>query len=90
MKTNIDKAQAVPAQPSDLVALFVALLAIAPVGCLPHVTLTTDPERPYGAVMANEANCIAASATCHSIDGLVELIAHRLGHQEVGRGVGAA
>jgi hypothetical protein len=90
MKTIVDKSQALPAQPADLIVLFVALLAIAPAGCLPHVTLTTDPERPYGAVMANEANCIAASATCHSVDGLVELIAHRLSQQEVGRGVGAA
>ena len=87
MKTTNEKKQPPMAQQADLVVLFVAILAVTPAGWMPHVTFTTDPERPYGAVVTNDANCIAATATCHSIEGLVEMIATQSGHPMVGRGV---
>lgn len=68
----------IPPAALQLVGLYTALLAVAPHGWLPHVTLTPDPSHPYGAVIVDEAGNIAASAKGKSVDGIVALMRIRL------------
>lgn len=74
----IERLSAVPQASIDLGVLYAKLFAITPRGWLPHVTLTTDQQRPYGAVITDEAGNIAARDTGKSIDGLVSLLRARL------------
>ncbi|MNE40583.1 hypothetical protein D3C80_1346130 [compost metagenome] len=58
--------------------LYSQLFRLTPPGWLPHVTLTEDPGRPYGAVITDEAGNVAAHGTGKSIAGLACLIGARL------------
>lgn len=66
-----------------LVALYTALLAITPLGWLPHVTLTNDLARPFGAVITDKAGNVAAWDKGKTVDSLVAQLQLRL---SVGRG----
>lgn len=70
----------------DLVELYSRLVAVTPRGLIPYVTLTGQPETPYGCVLANEAGQLVDCQIGKTVDGLVQLIASR--HQPVGRGEG--
>ncbi|MCY1287527.1 hypothetical protein D9M70_365240 [compost metagenome] len=83
----IQRLEAIDPRALELVDLFTKLFRLTPAGWLPHVTLTADPVRPYGAVITDEAGNIAARDTGKSIEGLVHLISARL---PVGRGEAAA
>lgn len=61
-----------------LLMLFTALWAITPVGWLPYVTLTSNPEQPLGAVIVDAAGNLAATGTGESVDSLVAHLRHRL------------
>lgn len=74
----IEHLTAVPQASIDLGVLYAQLFAITPSGWLPHVTLTTDKTRPYGAVVTDEAGNVAARDTGKTIEGLVALIRARL------------
>lgn len=79
----IQRLEALDPRALELVDLFTQLFRLTPSGWLPHVTLTQDPARPYGAVITDEAGNIAARDSGKSIAGLVHLISARL---PVGRG----
>ena len=83
----IERLEGIPAQALELVGLYTALLAFMPRGWLPHVTLTTDPVRPFGVVVTDEAGNIASHARGKTVDSLVELLRLRL---PAGRGEAAA
>lgn len=74
----IQRLEAIRPEALQLVALYTALLAITPAGWLPHVTLTTDPVRPFGAVVTDEAGNIAARDKAKTVDNLVALLRARL------------
>lgn len=80
----IQRLVAIQPEALHLVTLYTALLAITPVGWLPHVTLTHDPLRPFGAVITDEAGNIAARDKGKTVDSLVALLRLRLPE---GRGV---
>lgn len=82
----IERLEGIPEQAMALVSLFTALLVLMPRGWLPHVTLTTDPFRPFGVVVTDEAGNIATHARGKTVDSLVELVRLRL---PAGRGVAA-
>lgn len=69
---------AVTQQTFHLVALYTALLAITPLGWLPHVTLTNDPANPYGAVIGDAGGNVAAWAKGETVDSLVATLQLRL------------
>lgn len=83
----IQRLEGIPEQAMALVTLHAALQAIMPAGWLPHVTLTTDPRRPFGAVITDEAGNLAARGLGKSVDSLVELLRLRL---PAGRGEAVA
>lgn len=83
----VERLQAIPELAAQLAALYTALGAITPAGWLPFVTLTTDPVRPFGAVISDEAGNIAARGIGKTVDSLVELVRLRL---PAGRGEAAA
>lgn len=83
----IQRLEAIPEQAMALVSLYTGLLALMPRGWLPHVTLTTDPVRPFGVVVTDEAGNIASHARGKTVDSLVELLRLRL---PAGRGEAAA
>ncbi|MDG9855633.1 hypothetical protein V2A28_05900 [Pseudomonas aeruginosa] len=74
----IERLAALPPASIALADLYARLLAITPRSWLPHVTLTTDPVRPYGAVVTDEAGNVAAHGTGKTIEGLVALVRARL------------
>ncbi|SDH48933.1 hypothetical protein [Pseudomonas panipatensis] len=74
----IERLAGLPKEAAQLGQLYTALLAATPRGWLPHVTLTTDAERPFGAVITDEAGNIAARGIGKSIEGLVALVSARL------------
>lgn len=74
----VERLAALPQQATQLAVLYAALVAVTPRGWLPHVTLTNDALRPFGAVVTDEAGNIAASGYGKSIDGLVALVSARL------------
>lgn len=74
----LQRLEAIQPDALQLVTLYTDLLAITPAGWLPHVTLTTDPVRPFGAVITDEAGNIAASGAGKSVDSLVALLQLRL------------
>ncbi|PAV48475.1 hypothetical protein CK486_08480 [Pseudomonas sp. HAR-UPW-AIA-41] len=70
-------------QPQDanarhLPALFCALFHRLPRGYVPHVTVTTDPQRPFGVVVTDPADNVVARQLGKTIEGLVELVAAQL------------
>ncbi len=83
----IQRLEAIDPRALLLVELYTQLFALIPAGWLPHVTLTADPVRPFGAVITDEAGNIATRNTGKTIEGLVGLISARL---RVGRGEAAA
>ncbi|WP_043309537.1 hypothetical protein [Pseudomonas sp. ML96] len=83
----ITRLETIPALAVQLGALYTALGAVTPAGWLPFVTLTTDPVRPFGAVVTDEAGNIAAHGIGKTVDSLVELVRLRL---PAGRGEAAA
>ena len=82
----IERLQAIPPQALELAALYCALLALLPARWLPYVTCTVDIERPFGAVITDEAGNIAATATGKTVEGLTALIVAKLGHPMAGCG----
>lgn len=68
----------------ELPRLYRLLIAITPRGYLPYVTLTTDVERPYGAVVANEAGDIVARQLGKTVEGVAELIRLQLPRRTTG------
>ncbi|AVO51238.1 hypothetical protein [Ectopseudomonas mendocina] len=82
----IERLQAIPPLALELAALYCALLAILPARWLPYVTCTVDTERPFGAVITDEAGNIAATGTGKTVEGLATLIATKLGHNPAGCG----
>jgi hypothetical protein len=74
----IQRLEAIRPEALHLVALYTALLSVTPLGWLPHVTLTNDPLRPFGAVITDEAGNIAARDVGKSVEGLVSLLRARL------------
>lgn len=82
----IQRLQGIPPQALELAALYCALLAVLPVGLLPYVTLTNNPSYPYGAVIADAANNIAATAIGKSVEGVTAIIATKLSRPMAGCG----
>lgn len=74
----IERLAALPQSTIELGDLYCCLVAITPRGWLPHVTLTTDPARPFGAVITDEAGNVAARHTGKTIEGLVTILRARL------------
>ncbi|MDU4250504.1 MULTISPECIES: hypothetical protein [Pseudomonas] len=74
----IERLSTLPPASIALAELYTHLLAITPRSWLPHVTLTTDPTRPFGAVVTDEAGNVAARGTGKTIEGLVALVRARL------------
>lgn len=74
----IQRLESIPAEALQLVTLYTALWGILPRGWLPFVTLTTDPVRPFGAVITDEAGNIAARDKGKTVDSLVCLLRARL------------
>ncbi|WP_160286519.1 hypothetical protein [Pseudomonas knackmussii] len=74
----IERLAAMPQEAARLAQLYTALLAVTPHGWLPHVTLTTDAERPFGAVVTDEAGNVAARGIGKTVDSLVALVKARL------------
>lgn len=82
----IERLGAIPAHALELAALYCALFALLPLGWLPYVTLTGNPQRPFGAVIADEAGNIATTATGKSVEGLTLIIATKLSRPWQGAG----
>lgn len=82
----IQRLQGIPPQALELAALYCALFALLPNRWLPYVTLTGDTERPFGAVITDEAGNIAATATGKTVEGLATLIAAKLSRPMAGCG----
>lgn len=74
----IQRLEGIPPQTLELAALYCALFALMPLGWVPYVTLTGDTERPFGAVITDEAGNIAATGTGKTIEGLATLIGAKL------------
>ena len=74
----ITRLQGIEANSLQLMALYSALFALLPMGWLPHVTLTPDPERPYAAIITDEACNIAARHAGKTIEAVVNVIKARL------------
>lgn len=74
----LQRLEAIQPEALQLVTLYTDLLAITPAGWLPHVTLTTDPLRPFGAVITDEAGNVAAWDKGKTVDSLVALLRLRL------------
>ncbi|MFU6657256.1 hypothetical protein ACM79B_16420 [Pseudomonas aeruginosa] len=74
----IDRLDTQPQEATQLALLYTALVAITPRGWLPHVTLTNDEVRPYGAIVTDAAGNIAASGLGKTVNGLVALVSARL------------
>lgn len=74
----IQRLEAIDPRALELVELYSQLFRLTPTGWLPHVTLTEDPVRPYGAVITDEAGNVAAHGTGKTITGLACLIGTRL------------
>ena len=74
----LQRLESIQPEALQLVTLYTDLLAITPVGWLPNVTLTTDPLRPFGAVITDEAGNVAARDKGKTVDSLVALLRLRL------------
>jgi hypothetical protein len=74
----LQRLESIQPEALQLVTLYTDLLAITPAGWLPHVTLTTDPLRPFGAVITDEAGNVAAWDKGKTVDSLVALLRLRL------------
>ncbi|WP_205466161.1 hypothetical protein, partial [Klebsiella pneumoniae] len=74
----IDRLAGQPQEVAQLALLYAALVAITPRGWLPHVTLTNDEVRPYGAIVTDAAGNIAASGLGKTVNGLVAVVSARL------------
>lgn len=74
----IQRLESIPERALELLSLHSALATIVPRDWLPYVTLTTDPVRPFGAVITDEAGNIAASGAGKTVDSLVALLRLRL------------
>lgn len=85
----IERLSALPPEALKLAELYCALFALLPNGLLPYVTLTGSPNYPYGAVIADEANNIAATAIGKSTEGLTAIIALKLSRPMAGCGEAA-
>lgn len=79
----IGRLEAYQGQPNaqELPRLYRLLISVTPRGYLPYVTLTTDTERPYGAVVTNQAGDIVARQLGKTVEGLAELIRLQLPHE---------
>lgn len=82
----IERLQGIPPQALELAALYCALFALLPNRWLPYVTLTGDTERPFGAVITDEADNIAATAIGKSVEGVTAIIAAKLSRPMAGCG----
>lgn len=74
----IGRLQAIPEQAIQLAKLYADLITVTPRGWLPHVTLTKDAYRPFGAVITDEAENVAFRGTAKTIEGLVHIVKARL------------
>lgn len=74
----LQRLDAINPEAFHLVTLYTSLLAITPLGWLPHVTLTNDLERPFGAVITDEAGNVAAWDKGRTVDSLVAQLQLRL------------
>ncbi|BAU76152.1 hypothetical protein [Metapseudomonas furukawaii] len=61
-----------------LALLYARLIERTPQGYRPYVTLTQDPQRPYGAVITDTNDNVVARQLGKSVDSLVELLAAQL------------
>lgn len=86
----LERLRSLPEHALHLPGLFTALLHITPLGWVPYVTLTGNPERPFGAVVTDEAGNIAATATGKTVDGLATLIDAKLSRPMAGCGEASA
>lgn len=66
---------------ADLGELYASLLAVTPLGHLPHVTLTRDAKTPYGAVVTDSHGNVVARQIGKTIEGLTQLIALQFGRE---------
>ena len=82
----IQRLEAIPPRALDLAALYCALFAIMPERLLPYVTLTGSATYPFGAVIADEANNVAATGIGKSVEGLTAIIATKLSRPMAGCG----
>lgn len=64
--------------PADLPRLYSALVAATPRGYVPYVTLTQDPARPYGTVIANSDGSLMLTLKGKTIEGLATLARYHL------------
>lgn len=82
----VQRLRGIPPQALELAALYCALFALLPHRWLPYVTLTGDTERPFGAVITDEAGNIAATTIGKSVEGVTALIATKLSRPLAGCG----
>lgn len=70
--------EGLPAVTTELAEVFRLVDAVVHDGQVAYVTPTNSPERPYGAVVADERGRLLAIATGKSAAGLAELIRLKL------------
>ena len=75
---RIQRLEAISPDAIHLVALYTALLAITPLGWLPHVTPTNDLARPFGAVITDAAGNVVAWDKGKTVNSLVTQLQLRL------------
>jgi len=66
--------EGLPPVTTELAEVFRLVDAVVQEGQVAYVTPTNSPERPYGAVIADEHGRLLATATGKSPEGLAELI----------------
>jgi phosphoenolpyruvate carboxylase len=79
-----------PPVTSELAEAFRLVDAVTHDGQIAYVTPTNSPERPYGAVVADAAGRLLATATGKTKQGLAELIRLQLVPQQEGFGESVA
>lgn len=75
-----------PAVTAELAEVFRLVDAVVLEGQIAYVTPTRCPEKPYGAVVADQQGRLCATARGHSAQGLAELIRLQLVPQKEGYG----
>lgn len=63
---------------AELVELFTRLVEATPIGYVPYVTLTTDPERPYGALIIGPGRQLLAMVNGPTVSTTVTLLQSQL------------
>lgn len=66
---------------STLIELLTRLVEVTPARSVPYVTLTSNPERPFGAVVIGPAGNLVASYMGQTVAGIVSMIQHALNSQ---------